>query len=107
MERLILQSLRWSARITLWSAKAPFVMARQLYRATRQLSGARLLATNDALPCRGCGEGVSLVGRFECGRCHYIFDGFAFAGCAVCGAIPPYITCQSCGVGLRNPVRSP
>jgi hypothetical protein len=104
MERLILQSLRWSLWVTLWSAKAPFVMARQVYRVTRQLAGARVLAGHDALPCSGCGALVSLVGRFECGRCHYVFDGFAFSGCAVCGAIPPYITCQSCGVGFRNPV---
>ena len=105
MERLISQSLRWSLRVTLWSASAPFVVARHLFRITHQLGGARILATNDALPCGGCGAPVSLVGRFECGRCRYVFDGFAFSGCAICGAIPPYITCQSCGVGLRNPVR--
>lgn len=104
MERLVFDSLRWGIRIVLWSAGAPLLIARQLSRAMRRLAGARLLATNDALPCAGCGAPVSLVSRFECGRCRYVFDGFAFARCAICGAVPPYIVCQTCGVGLRNPV---
>ncbi len=104
MEQLIAESLRWSIRILLWSALAPFILGYRLYRVTVQLAGARLLATHDALPCAGCGASVSLVGRYECGRCHYVFDGFAFARCPVCGAVPPYIRCQSCGLGLKNPV---
>lgn len=104
MERFISDSLRWSVRLTLWSAMTPFVVARGVYRMSRRLAGARMLASNDALPCSGCGGLVSLVGRFECGRCRYVFDGFAFARCPVCNAVPPYIACQVCGVGLRNPL---
>lgn len=104
MEQLIAQSLRWSIRIAVWSAVLPFIIAHRLYRLTMQLAGARLLATHDALPCSGCGAEVSLVGRYECARCHYVFDGFAFARCPVCAAVPPYIRCQHCGLGLKNPL---
>lgn len=104
MEQLIAQSLRWSIRIVVWSVVAPFILAHHLYRLTMHLAGARLLATHDALPCSGCGTAVSLVGRFECGRCRYVFDGFAFARCPVCAAAPPYISCRRCGLGLKNPL---
>ena len=104
MDRLIMQSLRLSLRLTVWSAAMPFVLARQVVRATRQLAGGWLLASRDVLPCPGCGGAVSLVGRYECGRCGFVFDGFAFSVCTVCGAIPPYIACQVCGAGVRNPV---
>jgi hypothetical protein len=57
----------------------------------------------DALPCRGCGADVSLVGRWQCSWCNYTFDGYAFARCEVCGAVPPFLECQTCGVGIRNP----
>lgn len=104
MEQLIWQWLLLSARAVLWLTLAPFIVAQQLYRGTGRMAGAWVLATRDAMTCSGCGEWVSLVGRWECGRCRYVFDGFAFARCAVCGAVPPFIQCQACGVGLRNPV---
>ena len=104
MERLIWNSLRLSTRLVLWTSIAPFVTARQLYRWTGQLGGAWLLATQDAVPCSGCGSAVDLTGRWECGRCHFVFDGFAFSQCGVCGAVPPFITCQVCGVGFRSPL---
>ena len=105
MDRLIVQSLRLSLRLTVWSAAVPFVLARQVARATRQLAGAWRLASRDVLPCPGCGAAVSLVGRYACGRCGFVFDGFAFSACQVCGAIPPYIACTVCGAGVRNPVQ--
>lgn len=104
MERLILDSLCLSTRVLLWASLAPFITARQVYRWTGRLAGAWVLATNDAIRCAGCGNDVDLTGRWECGRCRYVFDGFAFSHCAVCGAKPPFIACQVCGVGFRNPV---
>jgi hypothetical protein len=104
MEQVIADLLRATVRVLVWSAVAPLLIARRLYRIIRRLAGARILATHDALPCLGCGTSVSLVGRFACGRCHYTFDGFAFSACDICGAVPPYISCQSCGVSLENPV---
>jgi len=105
MERLIWQSVQLSLHLLLWASLAPFAVARQLYRTTGQLAAAWVLATQDSLPCPGCGVPVSLTGRWECGRCRYVFDGYAFAACGVCGAVPPYISCQACGIGLRNPLR--
>ena len=104
MERLIMDSLRLSARAMAWAALAPIWTARQLYRVTGRMAGAWVLATRDAMTCPGCGAAVALTGRWECGRCRYVFDGFAFAHCGVCGAVPPFISCHTCGVGLRNPL---
>lgn len=104
MDRLIWDSLWLSARALTWAAIAPLWAARQLYWLTGQMAGVWELATRDVMGCPGCGTGVALTGRWECGRCLYVFDGFAFARCAVCGAVPPFIQCQACGVGLRNPL---
>lgn len=104
MDRLVVQSLRWSLRLIVWSVAMPFVVCRQVARTMRDLAGAWLLATRDVLPCPSCGAAVSLVGRYACGRCGFVFDGFAFSACQVCAAVPPYIVCQVCGVGLRSPV---
>ncbi len=106
MEDLMFRSLLLTIRLALWAVLLPFGVASRLYRWTKQLAGAVVLTRRDALPCFGCGSPVSLVGRFECGRCRYVFDGFAFTRCAVCGAAPPFIPCQVCGVGLKNPVQS-
>jgi hypothetical protein len=69
-----------------------------------RLAGAWVVRTRDALPCSGCEDSVSLVGRWECGMCGYKFDGFAFARCEMCGAVPPFIDCQTCGNSVGNPM---
>lgn len=105
MERLIQESIVAAIRFALWLVRAPIALAVWVPRLARRLAGAHLLATRDALLCPGCGTNVPLVGRYECGRCHLVFDGFAFARCAVCGEVPPFVTCPNCGVGLMNPLR--
>ena len=105
MDVLAPRSLRVGARWALVLAQAPFVVAKQLYRFTRRLAGALTLMRWDQLPCTGCGNAVSLVGRFQCGRCNCVFDGYAFRACPVCKSIPPYLPCARCGVSLRNPMR--
>jgi hypothetical protein len=82
----------------------PVVATRGLTSLIVRAVGAWLISTRDALPCSGCGEPVSLVGRWQCGWCDYVFDGFAFVRCEVCGALPPFLECQSCGVGVKNPM---
>ena len=104
MERLILDSLRLSTRALAWAASAPFWTARLLYHLTGRMAGAWVLMMQDEMTCLGCGGEVALTGRWECGRCRYVFDGFAFARCGVCGAVPPFISCQICGVGVRSPM---
>ena len=99
--------LEFPLRIAWWCLRAPVVLTRALARAIVRLGGAAVLATQDAVVCRGCGEQVSLVGRFQCGWCGYVFDGFAFSRCEVCGAVPPFIECQTCGAGFKNPTLFP
>jgi hypothetical protein len=90
-------------RTAWWCLKAPVVFGRALARLMVRVGGTVSLIGRDAVRCRACGETVSLVARFECGWCGYVFDGFAFARCEVCGAVPPFIECQACGAGVRNP----
>jgi hypothetical protein len=91
-------------RIAFWLLLAILHLPFRLYRWTGRLAGAWFVRTRDALPCSGCEDTVSLVGRWQCGSCGYTFDGFAFARCEVCGDTPPFIECQTCGVGVRNPL---
>jgi hypothetical protein len=90
-------------KVALWLMRAPFFAMRSLARAIARSVGAWVLATTDAVVCPGCGGAVSLVGRWQCGWCSYVFDGFAFARCEICGAVPPFIDCQACGASVMNP----
>jgi hypothetical protein len=100
---------RWRLwlRIIGWLLRAPIALTRGLSGLIVRLGGTWILLRHDAFPCRGCGATVSLVGRWRCGWCDYAFDGFAFARCEVCGAVPPFIECQVCGVGIKNPMLFP
>src|SRR6266542_2882254 len=97
----------WTAKAAFWLIRAPFVLTFKVYCLIGKLVGAAVLKTRDSFPCPGCGEEISLVGRWECGWCGYVFDGFFFARCRVCGATPPYVQCQACGSGVRNPLFFP
>lgn len=104
MMDVVWTSIETSVRVTWLLVRMPLVIAKCLYRLIWRLAGALTLLRTDVLPCRGCGNPVSLVGRWQCGRCKFTTDGFMFARCPVCGSVPPYIPCADCGVGLRNPV---
>ncbi len=90
-------------KVAVWLVRAPFLAARMLARLVGRMVGAWVLATTDTVECPGCGEAVSLVGRWQCGWCSYVFDGFAFARCEICGAVPPFIDCQTCRASVMNP----
>ena len=92
-------------KIRFWSVYLPFLCTRQLYRLTGRLIGNAMLLNRDSLTCTACGNEVSLVGRWECAWCGRVFDGFAFGRCPTrkCGAVPPFIECQSCGFAIDNP----
>ena len=82
----------------------PFMAGRWLGRTMARAVGAWVLMTRDALICCDCGAEVSLVGRWQCGWCDYVFSGFAFARCPLCRAVPSSMECQACGASVRNPL---
>jgi hypothetical protein len=92
-------------RVLFWTFYVPYWLTKRVYRATGRAIGAAALMNRDSLSCPACGDEVSLVGRWECGWCGRVFDGFAFARCPTrgCGAVPPFIECQSCGLTIDNP----
>lgn len=93
-----------AVKVAFWLTRAPFLAVKFLARAIGRSVGAWVLATRDTVPCPGCRAAVSLVGRWQCGWCNYVFDGFAFARCEICGAVPPFIDCQACGASVMNPM---
>lgn len=103
MDRLARLVVRWGPRLVLGTTWA----TRHLTRSIVRLVAGWVLVRKDSLPCPGCGEPVSLVSRWQCGWCDYVFDGFGFSRCEVCGAVPPFIDCQRCGHGLQNPMFFP
>jgi hypothetical protein len=100
-----LRQITFAGKVAWYLIKAPFILTYKLSRLIRKIIGGWILTTMDSFPCSGCGEEISLVGRWECGWCGYVFDGFFFERCAVCGAVPPYVKCQACGVGVKNPTQ--
>src|SRR5262245_26052530 len=92
-------------RVVYWSFYAPIWIAKLIYRKTGRLIGYGALFMRDAVRCPACGAAVSLLGRWECAWCGRVFDGFAFWKCPgrECGAVPPFIECQSCGLTIDNP----
>jgi hypothetical protein len=58
----------------------------------------------DSTPCVACGESISLLGLWECGRCKYSWYGWYFGCCEVCGDLPPFVECARCGASTMNPL---
>ena len=92
-------------RILYWSFYMPLWITKQIYRLTGRVIGTAALLNRHTVPCAACGDAVSLLGRWECAWCGRVFDGFAFARCPgrECGAVPPFIECQRCGLTIDNP----
>jgi hypothetical protein len=99
------QQINTIFKILFWSFYLPLLIAKHVYRLTGRVIGTVALVNRDSLQCAACGDEVSLVGRWECAWCAFVFDGFAFARCPGrnCGAVPPFIECQSCGLTISNP----
>jgi len=58
----------------------------------------------DAVTCPTCRSDIRLLGLWECGRCNYSWHGWYFARCEVCGDVPPFLACESCGASMMNPL---
>jgi hypothetical protein len=54
------------------------------------------------LPCPR-GHRSELHGIFEC-RCGALFAGWAFESCPVCHEGCGYVTCEHCGLAVKNPI---
>jgi hypothetical protein len=94
-----------TAEIIVWLIRGPLLLLVAIKRGLAAVAGACVLARLDTLTCPGCDTELSLLGRWQCGWCSYIFDGYGFARCSVCGAVPPFLECQHCGHGVQNPMR--
>lgn len=103
MTRINTKHVIWSAKAAWFLIVAPIALTCALRRFIGKSIASHYLKQVDSFPCYGCGEDISLVGRWECGWCGYVFDGWFFARCVVCGAVPPYVKCQACGVGVKDP----
>ena len=92
-------------KILYWAVYLPLLTTKAVYRLTGRVIGMAALLNRNSLRCAACGDDVSLVGRWECSWCGRVFDGFAFARCPgrECGAVPPFIECQRCGLSIDNP----
>lgn len=98
------QWIKFAFRATLFLLVLPFRVGRWLGWIMVRLVGVWVLSTRDALGCPGCGSEQLLLGRWQCAWCEFVFDGFAFARCPNCFAVPPFIECQNCGASVRNPL---
>ena len=97
--------LRVIFTVLYWAFFVPLLITKYIYRLAGRSIGGAALRNRDSLPCPACGAEVSLVGRWECAWCGRVFDGFAFWRCPgrECGAVPPFIECQRCGLTIDNP----
>lgn len=66
---------------------------------------ARSILDGDAVLCPR-GHRTPTTGTFQCSSCHFVWDGSCWV-CphAECGAKTPFIFCEVCGLGIRNPYR--
>ncbi len=53
------------------------------------------------------GHAVEAFGPIRCGRCHATFEGHVFDPCPSpsCGAKARFISCPTCQLAVRNPLR--
>lgn len=49
------------------------------------------------------GHRSQLHGIFEC-RCGALFAGWAFESCPICHEGCGYVTCEACGLAVKNPI---
>jgi hypothetical protein len=85
-----------------WIAVAIVAAAARIVRAGVQAFRAARAALADSARCPR-GHRSDLHGVFEC-RCGALFAGWAFEKCPVCNESCGYVSCEHCGLAVRNPV---
>lgn len=88
-----MKSWQWEAILFMFAS--PVLALRALVRFLRRLQLLRE-AVQWAIPCRTCGDQISLVGFWRC-RCGFTYQGHLLRFCPVCGSFPKMIRCYKCG----------
>jgi hypothetical protein len=57
----------------------------------------------DKIRCRHCNRIISLVGTYECPKCHFKFRGHYFSWCPSCYTRATFIDCE-CGLSRKRPL---
>jgi hypothetical protein len=78
-----------------WTSLRYLVRVFRWWRAARR-------AMDDTLICPN-GHRNSVIGRFECHRCHAVFHGWIGDPCRICGATSSWSSCEQCGIAIRFP----
>jgi ribosomal protein S27AE len=105
---MVERALGTAIRVVLLTAKLavimPFFAVRAVRRLTSVARGAVLLLGQDDISCDHCGAALVLTARWRCARCGYVWLGFGFSRCPMCGEPCRFLNCQSCGTSIRNPL---
>src|SRR5262245_34448385 len=76
MARVRLKHFAVVGKAAWYLISAPVKLTQGLTGIVSKTIGAALLVTRDSFQCPGCGNRISLVGRWECSGCGFKFDGF-------------------------------
>ena len=95
-------ALVWAWLVAPWVALAVAGgVVHFVWRAMRAASSLRY-ALSETLRCPA-GHTSELQGVFECRSCGSLFAGWAFQACPTCGESCGYVSCEHCGLAVRNP----
>ncbi len=95
-------------QLLLWVLVAPWVLLVAVVRfvfALLRFPGRVAVRLGDTLPCP-VGHPNPLQGRWTC-SCGANYLGHAFAPCPICNLPAGFIRCETCGLAIRSPWKSP
>jgi len=95
------RQISFTGKAAWYLIKTPFILTYKLSRLIRKIIGGWILKMNDSFQCSGCGEKISLVGRWECGWCGYVFDGFFLRAARYAALSRPTLSARPAGLELR------
>jgi hypothetical protein len=93
--------IRAICEIVWWVVATPILLGRFILHAFRSFDF-WALAYRHEIPCRNCGDPISLVGIWRC-QCGYTYQGHLLRSCPVCDALPRMARCFQCGVTEELP----
>lgn len=90
------------ALIAPWICGALIRRGVRAFRAAARFALALRLVRARELSCPQ-GHRSLLLGVFECRTCGALFAGWVFGACPTCGESCGYVSCEHCGLAVRNP----